>query len=119
MGGQHCVKEGHVQLKMLALASSLAVQLDTFSSGQWSFLGEGKRVSSSFRGCIQQHTIHSESLPKCMAGQEITAVRRDCLLCSYEIFPLLPETATPKMSKRRFLPSTLSRSARLNQSQYF
>ena len=88
MGGQHHVKKEHVQFKMLALAPSLAVQLGTFYTGQWSFLGEGKGVHSSFRGCIQQHTIHSESLPKCMAGQEITAVGSDCLPCSYEIFPL-------------------------------
>lgn len=108
-----------MQFKMLALAPLLGVQLGTFYTGQRSFLGEGKGVSSSFRGYIQQYTIHSESLPKCMAGQEITAVGSDSLPCSYEIFSLLPETATPKISKRQFLPSTLSRSAWLNQAQYF
>lgn len=96
MSGQHCVEEEHVHSKMLALAPMLAVQLGTFYTGQWSFLGEGKGVTSSFRGCIQQHTIHSESLPKCMAGQETTAVRSDCLPCSYEIFPPAARNSHPQ-----------------------
>lgn len=96
MSRQHCVEEEHVQFKMLALAPSLAVQLGTFYTGQWSFLGEGKGVASSFRGCIQQHTIHSESLPKYMAGQEITAVGSDCLPGSYEIFPPAARKGTPQ-----------------------
>lgn len=53
-----------MQIEMLALASSLAVQLSTFYAGQWSFLGEGKGVTSSFWVRIQQHTVHSESLLK-------------------------------------------------------
>lgn len=43
MAGQCCVEEEHVQFQMLALAPLLAVQLGTFYTGQWSFLGEGKR----------------------------------------------------------------------------
>lgn len=91
-----------MQFKMLTLAPWLPVQLGIFYTGQWSFLGEGKEVRSSFSGCIQHRTIHNESLLKCMAGQEITAVRSDCLPCSHERLPLLPETATPEMNRRRF-----------------
>lgn len=101
-GGQHCVEDKHMQFKMLTLAPWLAVQLGTFYTGQWSFLGEGEGVRSSFGACIQQRTIHNESLLKCAAGQEITAVRSDCLPCSHEMLPLLPETATLEMSNRRF-----------------
>lgn len=106
------LKEDYVQVEMFALASLLAVQLGAFYAGQWSFLGDGKGVTSSFRGCIQQHTVHSESLPKWVAGQEIPAVGKDWFPCSYEIFP-------HQMSKRQFLLSILSRSRWLNQAQYF
>lgn len=81
------LREDYVQVEMFALASLLAVQLGAFYAGQWSFLGDGKGVPSSFRGCIQQHTVHSESLPKWVAGQEIPAVGKDWFPCSYEIFP--------------------------------
>lgn len=59
-----------MQLEMSALAPSLAVQLGAFCAGQCSFLGEGQGMSSPFRGCIQQHTIPSESLLKRWQGRK-------------------------------------------------
>lgn len=69
-GGQHRGEEEHVPVEMSALAASLAVQLGAFYTGQCSFLGEGQAMSSSFRGCIQQHTTPSESLLKWWQGRK-------------------------------------------------